>query len=72
MAPEIEDKLIVWPYWPTKFRTSSSQAEGAEREFQAATLGLDPVVRVLMGVRRAVEGRAALPPRLVEDWRVFN
>jgi len=39
---------------------------------EAATLGLDPVVRVLMGVRRAVEGRAALPPRLVEDWRVFN
>ncbi|MEO1102281.1 MAG: FAD-dependent oxidoreductase, partial [Pseudomonadota bacterium] len=29
---------IVWPYWPTKFRTSSSQAEGADREFAAATL----------------------------------
>ena len=38
--PELEDKLIIWPYWPTKFRTSSSQAEGAEREFQAATLGI--------------------------------
>jgi glutamate synthase (NADPH) small chain len=38
--PEQEDKLIIWPYWPTKFRTSSSQAEGAEREFQAATLGI--------------------------------
>jgi glutamate synthase (NADPH/NADH) small chain len=36
----IEDKLSVWPYWPTKFRTSSSQAEGAEREFSAATLGI--------------------------------
>ena len=36
--PEREDKLTVWPYWPTKMRTSSSQAEGAEREFQAATL----------------------------------
>ena len=35
--PEREDKLAVWPYWPTKMRTSSSQAEGAEREFQAAT-----------------------------------
>src|SRR3712207_8057715 len=32
--PEREDKLTVWPYWPTKMRTSSSQAEGAEREFQ--------------------------------------
>jgi glutamate synthase (NADPH/NADH) small chain len=38
--PEREDKLTVWPYWPTKLRTSSSQAEGAEREFQAATLGI--------------------------------
>ncbi|MBV9076011.1 MAG: glutamate synthase subunit beta [Methylobacteriaceae bacterium] len=39
--PEREDKLAVWPYWPTKMRTSSSQAEGAEREFQAATLGIE-------------------------------
>ncbi|MCZ8376285.1 MAG: glutamate synthase subunit beta [Beijerinckiaceae bacterium] len=38
--PELEDKLVIWPYWPTKFRTSSSQAEGADREFQAATLGV--------------------------------
>ncbi|MCA3643871.1 MAG: glutamate synthase subunit beta [Methylobacterium sp.] len=36
--PELEDKLTIWPFWPTKFRTSSSQAEGADREFQAATL----------------------------------
>lgn len=39
VPPLMEDKMMVWPYWPTKFRTSSSQAEGAEREFQAATLG---------------------------------
>jgi glutamate synthase (NADPH/NADH) small chain len=38
MPPEREDKLLVWPYWPTKFRTSSSQAEGAAREFACATL----------------------------------
>jgi glutamate synthase (NADPH) small chain len=36
--PEKEDKMTVWPYWATKMRTSSSQAEGAEREFQVATL----------------------------------
>lgn len=36
--PEKEDKLTVWPYWATKMRTSSSQAEGATREFQVATL----------------------------------
>ena len=36
--PTKEDKMTVWPYWATKMRTSSSQAEGAEREFQVATL----------------------------------
>ena len=36
--PEKEDKLAVWPYWATKMRTSSSQAEGAKREFQVGTL----------------------------------
>ena len=36
--PEKEDKLTVWPYWATKMRASSSQAEGAERVFQVATL----------------------------------
>ncbi|MCB1546863.1 MAG: FAD-dependent oxidoreductase, partial [Hyphomicrobiaceae bacterium] len=36
--PAVEDKMTVWPYWATKMRTSSSQAEGAEREFQVATL----------------------------------
>ncbi|MDF2996813.1 MAG: glutamate synthase, small subunit [Xanthobacteraceae bacterium] len=41
VPPMKEDKLAVWPYWPTKFRTSSSQAEGAEREFAAATLGIE-------------------------------
>lgn len=41
MPPEREDKLVIWPYWPTKMRTSSSQAEGASREFAAATLALD-------------------------------
>ena len=38
LPPKVEDKLTIWPYWPTKFRTSSSQAEGAEREFSAVTL----------------------------------
>jgi glutamate synthase (NADPH/NADH) small chain len=38
MPPVEENKLLVWPYWPTKFRTSTSQAEGASREFACATL----------------------------------
>ena len=40
VPPKVEDKLLTWPYWPMKFRTSSSQAEGAEREFAAVTLGM--------------------------------
>lgn len=49
--PEKEDKLAVWPYWATKMRTSSSQAEGAEREFQAATLEFVGEDGVLTGVK---------------------
>ncbi|MBZ6077381.1 glutamate synthase subunit beta [Microvirga puerhi] len=51
--PEREDKLTVWPYWPTKMRTSSSQAEGAEREFQAATLGIEGKKGKVVGVQCA-------------------
>ena len=35
--PEHEDKALTWPNWPLKMRTSSSQAEGAEREFAVLT-----------------------------------
>ena len=51
--PAQEDKLTVWPYWPTKMRTSSSQAEGAEREFQVVTLGMEGRNGKLTGVRCA-------------------
>ena len=49
--PEKEDKLTVWPYWATKMRTSSSQAEGADREFQVATLEFVGEDGVLTGVK---------------------
>jgi glutamate synthase (NADPH/NADH) small chain len=35
--PEQENKPLVWPYWPTKLRTSSSHEEGCERDFAVAT-----------------------------------
>ena len=35
--PEREDKLLTWPNWPLKMRTSSSQEEGADREFSVLT-----------------------------------
>src|SRR5262245_8481136 len=31
--PDKEDKLLTWPHWPYKLRTSSSHEEGAERDF---------------------------------------
>src|SRR5205085_11411665 len=37
MPPEHENKPLVWPYWPTKLRTSSSHEEGCERDFAVAT-----------------------------------
>ena len=36
--PEKENKLLVWPNWPLKLRTSSSHQEGAERQFAVATV----------------------------------
>ena len=41
MPPEQEDKLLTWPNWPLKLRTSSSQEEGAERDFPVTTLAFD-------------------------------
>jgi len=35
--PEHENKALTWPNWPLKMRTSSSQAEGAKREFAVLT-----------------------------------
>src|SRR5262249_38155469 len=35
--PEHEDKLLTWPDWPLKLRTSSSHEEGVERDFAVLT-----------------------------------
>lgn len=39
--PESENKPMVWPYWPTKLRTSSSHEEGCERDWAVATKRLE-------------------------------
>jgi glutamate synthase (NADPH/NADH) small chain len=39
--PELENKPLVWPYWPTKLRTSSSHEEGCERDWAVATKRLE-------------------------------
>ena len=35
--PEHENKMLTWPDWPLKLRTSSSHEEGAERDFAVLT-----------------------------------
>jgi glutamate synthase (NADPH/NADH) small chain len=52
--PEHEDKPLVWPYWPIKLRTSSSQEEGCDRDWAIATKrfeGNDGSVEKLIAVR---------------------
>lgn len=52
--PEKEDKLLTWPNWPMKLRTSSSHEEGAERDFAVNTVsfeGEDGKVTALTCVR---------------------
>ena len=68
--PDREDKLLTWPDWPLRFRTSSSQAEGAERDFSVTTGAIhgreDGRVRSLACSR--VEWRRdgpGAPPRMV-------
>jgi len=35
--PEQENKMLTWPDWPLKMRTSSSHQEGVERDFAVGT-----------------------------------
>src|SRR6185312_9483525 len=52
--PVHENKMLVWPDWPLKLRTSSSQQEGAEREFSVMTQkfsGENGVVKKLHCIR---------------------
>jgi glutamate synthase (NADPH/NADH) small chain len=39
--PEKENKGLTWPEWPNKLRTSSSQSEGAVRDWSVATRSLE-------------------------------
>ncbi len=56
--PEKENKLLTWPEWPLKLRTSSSHEEGAERDFAVNTVeftGEGGAVKTLRCVR--VDGK---------------
>ena len=65
--PEKEDKGLTWPDWPLKMRTSSSQEEGAERDFAVLTkraIGANGKVTALECVRvewvKDASGRMAM------------
>jgi glutamate synthase (NADPH) small chain len=50
--PLRENKSLIWPHWPMKLRTSSSQEEGADRAFSIVTShfeGADGRVTRLVG-----------------------
>jgi glutamate synthase (NADPH/NADH) small chain len=52
--PELENKALTWPHWPLKLRTSSSQEEGAERDWAVTTRsieGMDGKVTAINCVR---------------------
>ncbi|WP_229008715.1 glutamate synthase subunit beta [Methylophilus sp. Leaf408] len=52
--PEKENKLMVWPNWPLKMRTSSSHEEGADRDWSITTkelIGENGKLTALKGAR---------------------
>jgi glutamate synthase (NADPH) small chain len=55
MPPDVE-RNPVWPYWPTRLRTSSSHEEGVERDWSVATkefVGKNGKLQALKAVRLA-------------------
>jgi glutamate synthase (NADPH) small chain len=53
MPPDVE-RNPVWPYWPTRLRTSSSHEEGVQRDWSVATkqfIGEGGRVKALRAVR---------------------
>jgi glutamate synthase (NADPH/NADH) small chain len=61
--PDKENKLLTWPDWPLKLRTSSSHEEGAIRDFAVLTrefLGENGLVKKLVCVK--VDGKMQAIP----------
>ena len=51
IPPEKENKALTWPDWPIKMRVSSSQAEGAIRDFSVLTDSFYGVNGTLKGLK---------------------
>ena len=67
--PEMENKPLVWPYWPIKLRTSSSHEEGCERDWAVATKrfeGRDGKVEKLVAARVEWQKDGSGATRMVE------
>jgi glutamate synthase (NADPH/NADH) small chain len=65
--PDQENKPLVWPDWPLKLRTSSSQEEGCERDWSVVTKklsGSGGKLKTLHGVRvdwqKGADGKVAM------------
>lgn len=73
MPPEQEDKPLVWPYWPTKLRTSSSHEEGCERTFAIATKEFLGTKGKLTGLRTVQVqwqgGKMTEVPGTEKEWK---
>jgi glutamate synthase (NADPH) small chain len=69
--PEGVDKALVWPNWPIKLRTSSSQEEGGERDYAILTKRFsgdeNGNVKKLHGVRVGWEADADGRMKMVEQ-----
>jgi glutamate synthase (NADPH/NADH) small chain len=59
--PEQPDKLLVWPNWPTRLRTSSSHEEGCDRRWSVSTTAF-------FGSQRTVKGLRAVRV----DWKMVD
>ena len=62
--PEQENKPLVWPYWPVKLRTSSSQEEGCDRDWAVATKrfegrsgAVDKLIAVRLEWQKSADGQ---------------
>ena len=51
MPPKKENKLLTWPYWPHKLRTSSSQEEGAVRDWSVMTKSFESANGKVKGLK---------------------
>ncbi len=68
--PEKENKLLSWPHWPLKLRTSSSQAEGAERDFSVMTVRFEGDANGNVKALHCVRANEKLHPIEGSDFKI--